>query len=91
MVLVGRDIEDDLVPILCHGQKRLLLDHDARGPIQPGLEHFQGRSLHNFSEQPILVPHHHHGGEFLPASSLKPLPLVLSLDAFVECLSPAIL
>ncbi|TRZ17424.1 hypothetical protein HGM15179_009678 [Zosterops borbonicus] len=28
------------------------------GPVQPGLEHFQGWGIHNFFEQPVPVPHH---------------------------------
>jgi len=30
----------------------------AQGPIQPGLEHLQGRGIHNLSGQPVPAPHH---------------------------------
>ena len=31
-----------------------LLDQVAQGPIQPGLEHLQGRGIYNLSGQPVL-------------------------------------
>ena len=30
----------------------------CQGPIQPGLEHLQGRGIHNLSGQPVPAPHH---------------------------------
>ena len=30
----------------------------AQGPIRPGLEHLQGRGIHNLSGQPVPVSHH---------------------------------
>ena len=50
----------------CHGQGHIPLDQVAQSPIQPGLEHFQGGGSHSFSGQPVPVPHHPHGEEFLP-------------------------
>ncbi|KAK4813670.1 hypothetical protein QYF61_017637, partial [Mycteria americana] len=48
------------------GQEHLPLDQVAQSPIQPGLKHFQGWGIHNFSGQPVPVPHHPHSEEFLP-------------------------
>jgi len=50
----------------CHKEGHLLLDQVAQSPIQPGLEHCQGGGSHSFSGQPLPVPHHPHGEEFLP-------------------------
>jgi len=65
---------------------------------QPGLEHFQGGGTHNFSGESVPVPHHPHSKEFfllsnlnLPAFSLNPLLLALSLHALVKSPSPAFL
>jgi len=66
MVWVGRDLKDHLVynpP--CHGKGHHPLDQVAPSPIEPGLEQFQGGSLHSVSVQPVPVPHHHHSKEFL--------------------------
>jgi len=38
-----------------------LLDQVAQGPIQPGLEHLQGRGIHSLSGQPVPTPHHSPG------------------------------
>ncbi|TRZ25652.1 hypothetical protein HGM15179_001463, partial [Zosterops borbonicus] len=46
-----------------HGQGNLSLDQVTQSPIQPDLGHLQG--VHNFSGQPVLVPHHFHHNEFL--------------------------
>ena len=35
-----------------------LLDQAAQGPVQAGLKHLQGQSIHNLSGQPVPVPHH---------------------------------
>jgi len=66
MVRVGRDLKDHLVPTPCRGQGHVPLDQVAQSSIQPGLEHFQGGGIHNFSGQPVPVPHHPHSKEFLP-------------------------
>ena len=50
----------------CHEQGHLPPDQAAQSSIQPGLEHCQGGGSHSFSEQPVPVPHHPHGEEFLP-------------------------
>ena len=43
----------------------LILDQAAQGPIQPGLEHLQGRSIHSLSGQPVPAPHHSLGKELV--------------------------
>ena len=49
----------------CHGQAHLPPDQVAQSPIQSGLEQCQGGGSHSFSGQPVRVPHHLHGEEFL--------------------------
>lgn len=52
--------------------------------------------IHNFSGQPVLLPHHPHSEFFLmsrvniPTASLNLLSLVLSLHTLVRTLSPAL-
>ena len=62
MAWVGRDLKDhesEGLPSARQGlQPPHLLDQVAQGPIQPGLEHLQGRSIHNLSGQPVPAPHH---------------------------------
>ena len=65
MAWVGSDIKDHLVPTSlpwdgCHSP-----DQAAQGRIQPGLEHLQGWSIHNFSGQPVPVHHNPLSEEFL--------------------------
>jgi len=99
MVWVGRDLIDLLDPTLCHGQGHLPLDQVAQSPIQPGLELFHGGGIHDFSGQPAPVPHHPHSKKKiflisnlnLPSFSLKPSPLVLSLQAPIKSPSLAFL
>jgi len=43
-----------------------LLDQVAQGPIQLGIEHLQGRDIHNLSGQPIPAPHRSPGKELPP-------------------------
>jgi len=88
MFWVGRDLKDHLVPTPLHGQGHLPLHHFAQRPIQPDLEHFQGGTIHNFSGQPVPVPHtliakkfFHLSNLNVPSFSVKPLALVLSLNA----------
>jgi len=40
----------------------------AQRHIQPRLEHCQGWGNHSFSGQPVPVPHHFYGKEFLPCT-----------------------
>jgi len=51
MAQVGRDLKDNQAPTPCqrqgHQPSHLILDQAAQGPIQPGLEHFQGQGIHN--------------------------------------------
>lgn len=41
-----------------HGQGHLPLEQTVQTPVQPGFEHFQGRSINNFSGQPLPLPQH---------------------------------
>jgi len=66
MVWVGRDLKSHLVPIPCHEQGHLPPEQVAQSPIQPGLEHCRAGGSHSFSGQPVSLPHHPHGEEFLP-------------------------
>jgi len=67
MLWVGRD----QVQRLCSEQGRLQPDRVSQSPVQPGLDCFQGWSIDHLSGQPVPVPHHPHGKEFLPYISLK--------------------
>lgn len=64
MALVGRDLNDHLVPPPCHRQGHIPLGQAAQSPIQPGLEHLQGWGNHSFSRQSVPVPHHAQSEEF---------------------------
>ena len=59
MARVGRDLKDHEAPTPRHRQghqpPHLILDQAAQGPIQPGLEHPQGRGIHSLSGQPAPV------------------------------------
>jgi len=74
MVWVGKNLIDHLVPPLCHGQGHLPLDQVAQSPIQRGLQQFQGGGIHDFSGQPVPVPHHPHSKEVLNS------PVLLVID-----------
>ena len=50
----------------CCKQGHLPLDQVVQSPIQPGLEFFQGGSIHNLTGQPVPVSHQPHSKEFLP-------------------------
>ncbi|XP_053936163.1 N-acetylglucosamine-1-phosphodiester alpha-N-acetylglucosaminidase isoform X2 [Cuculus canorus] len=82
-------------PTPCHGQGHLTLD---QSPIQPGLEHLQGRGSHHCSGQPGPGPPHPHSKTFLPKISspsllfqLKVIPLIPSLHSLIQSPSPAFL
>ena len=69
MARVGRDLKDHESPTPCHTQghqPHLMPAQAAQGPIQPGLEHLQGRGIHSLSGQ--LFQH-------LTALSVKNSPL----------------
>ena len=55
----------------CYGQRHLPLDLVAQSNIQSGLEHCQGGDSHNFSGQPVPVPHHPGSNNFLPRSDWR--------------------
>ena len=58
MAWVGRNLKDHRVPPSLPQPPDLVLDQAAQGPIQRGLEHFQGQSIHSLSGQPVPAPHH---------------------------------
>jgi len=49
-----------------HQPPHLILHQAAQSPIQPGLEHLQGRGIHSPSGQPVPAPHHSHSKELPP-------------------------
>ena len=59
----------------------LILDQAAQGPIQPGPEHPQGRSIHKLSGQPVPAPQHPLGKELLPDSQPKSSLLPFQTDS----------
>lgn len=71
MVCVGRNLKDNLVPMLLLWTGQFLLEQVAHSSIW--LEHLQGWGIHNFSGQLVLGPHHSHSQEFLPDFLPKPL------------------
>jgi len=97
LVWVGRDLTDHLgIPTTLPRAGTHSTGPVCSKPFQPGLERFQGRDIHSFSGQPAPVPHYPQSEEFfliaslnLSSFSLKPLPLVLSLQALVKCPFPA--
>jgi len=60
MAWVGRDPKDYPVPTCCRQSCHPPSDQAAQGPIQPGLEHIQGWSIHSFFGQLVPVPHYFH-------------------------------
>jgi len=66
MVGVKRKLKHHLVPSPCHGQGHLPPDQVAQSPLQPGLDHLHGWSIHSFCGQPVPVPHHRLSKEFIP-------------------------
>jgi len=72
----------------CHRQHHqfpdLVLDQAAQGPIQPGIEHLQGWSIHSLSGQPVPAPHHSLCKELPPDIQSK--PSLLELKTIPPCL-----
>jgi len=64
MAWVGMNLKDHVVPTPWKGLHPPA--QAAQGLIQPDLECLQRWGNHNFSEQPMLVPHHSLSKEFLP-------------------------
>ena len=56
----------------------LIRDQAAQCLTQPGLEHLQGRGIHNLSGQPVPAPHHSHSKELkkILRSFLKEIHIV---------------
>lgn len=71
MSLVGRDLRNLQVQILCHGYGYFLLEQASQIPIQCGLEYFQGRGIHKFFVQPVPLYHYPHSKQFLPNALYK--------------------
>ena len=89
-----------LVQLPCLGQKHPSPDQVAKSPTQPDLERFQGddgastTSLGYLLQclTTVIVKNVFLMSNLnLPSFSLKPLPLVLSLEALVKSLSPSFL
>ena len=72
MVWIGRDLKDHLFPTPLPWAGTPSTRPGCSKPIQPGLEHCQGWGIHNLSGQPVPVPHHPHGEEFLHNVQSKP-------------------
>ena len=70
-----------------HQPPYLILDQAAQDPIQPGLEHLQGRGIHSLSGQPVPASHHSHSKEFPP--DIQPKSSLLQLKTFSLC--PAVI
>ncbi|KAK4818789.1 hypothetical protein QYF61_019135 [Mycteria americana] len=93
--------KDHLVQPPCHGQGHLSLDQVAQSTIQPGLEHFQGGGIHNFSEQSVPVAYHPHCKKFLPYvqskstlfqfQTIAPCPITTGLGHNKVSLKPSLL
>jgi len=64
-------------------QGHLPLDQVAQSLIQPGLEHFQGGGIHNFSGLPVPVSHHPHSEEFL--SNFQSKPILFQFKTIAPC------
>jgi len=94
LVWVGRDLSRPSSPVPCHGQGHLQPGQGPQSPVQPGLEWFQGWGISHLAGQPgpgsqskkVLSSSWN-----LPSLSLKPSPLVPSLQALLKSLSPAFL
>jgi len=75
----------------CHRQGRqppyLIVDQAAQGPIQPGLEHLQGRGIHSLSGPPVPAPPHSLGKELPP--DIQPKSSLPQLKTISPC--PAII
>jgi len=71
-----------------HQHPYLILDQAAQGPIQPGLEHLQGRRIHSSPFQhltTLLVKNFPlTSNRNLLSLNLKPFPLVLPLSTLAK-------
>ncbi len=66
---------------VAHQPPRFIAAQAAQGPIQPGPEHPQGRSIHKLSGQPVPAPQHPLGKELLPDSQPKSSLLPFQTDS----------
>jgi len=89
LVWVGRDLSRPSSPTPCHGQGHLQPDQGAQSPVQPGLEWFQGWGIsHLWAGQGLTTLSTNNfflrSSLNLPSFSLKPSPVVLSLQALLK-------
>jgi len=64
---VGRDLKDHQAPNpLSHAGTPTSTFNTKPGPIQPGLIHPQGQSIHTLSRHPVPAPHHSLGERTSP-------------------------
>lgn len=66
MSWVRRGLKDHPVPTPLTWAETPFTKHVAQSPIPPALEHFLGWGIHNYSGEPVPVPHHPHSKELLP-------------------------
>ncbi|XP_048803588.1 uncharacterized protein LOC125694433 [Lagopus muta] len=85
---VGRDPKDHVVPTPLPGRatKHPHSDQVAQDPVQPGLEHVQGRGIHNLPGQPVPGPNHSPSKELPP--NIQPKSSLLQLGSISP--SPAV-
>ena len=76
MAWIGRDLKDHQAPTPLPYTRPPTFRSGTRpgcpGPIQPGLEHFQGQDIQNLSGQLVSAPHHSLCKELLPDTLSKP-------------------
>ena len=85
MAQVGRDLKDhqaSTLPLQA-GLPASTFNTRPGCPIQPGLEHLQGRGIHSFSGQPVPAPHHSHSKELPP--DIQPKSSLLQLKTISPC------
>lgn len=81
MVWVGKDLKDHSAPTTSCGQGFFPLDQLSQIPVQSGLKHSEGWSIHSFSLQPIPASHQphckdditRHSKDYMKSSSWKTL------------------
>jgi len=74
MAWVGRDLNNhqDPIPLLQARPTTSRTRPGCPGPIQPGLEHLQGRGIHSLSRQSVPEPHRSLCNELPPNIQSKP-------------------
>ena len=59
-------LKDHLVQLPCSEQGYIQIVQVVQSPVQPDLECLQGWDFHQFSRQPVPVPHHSYCKKLLP-------------------------